>query len=228
MNIGYLRVSTDTQNLKNQTEEIERYVLNNKMILDDKIEIEISSRKTLEQRKINELFSMLKENDNLLVCELSRLARSLKELEIIVEQFKIMKVNLILIKEGLTIKHDDNNPMTKMFFQMLGMFAEFERNLISMRTKEALASRKGAGVLGHNKKFMKNSFDAHETQIYKYLENGINYTTITKLLNVESGTTTLKAPALTKWINKRYTRDNMLKTWQMKKEWKEYKENLFK
>lgn len=224
MNIGYIRVSTDTQNLKNQVEEIERYVLNNKMILDDKIEIEISSRKTLEQRKINELFSMLNENDNLLVCELSRLARSLKELEIIVEQFKIMKVNLILIKEGLSIKWDDNNPMTKMFFQMLGMFAEFERNLISLRTKEALASRKGTGTLGHNKKFMKNDFDKYEKEIYKYLDNNINFTTITKLLNAEHQTT-LKAPALTKWINSRYTRNNMLKAWQMKTEWKKYKED---
>lgn len=223
MNIGYLRVSTDTQTLQNQIDEIERYVLNNKMVLDDKIEIEISSRKTLEERKINELFSMLKEGDNLLVCELSRLARSLKELEIIVETFTKMKVNVILIKEGLTIKHDDKNPMTKMFFQMLGMFAEFERNLISLRTSEALKSRKGKGVLGHKKKFMKNNFDQFEEKIYQFKENGIPFTTIAKLLNAENDRNDLTSHALTAWFNKRYKKDSLLDIYQPTTEWLQFK-----
>lgn len=230
MNIGYKRVSTDKQTIKNQTEEIERYIINNKMILDKSIEVEISSRKTLEQRKINELFSMLNENDNLIVCELSRLARSLKELEIIVEEFKKMKVNLILIKEGLTIKHDDNNPMTKMFFQMLGMFAEFERNLISLRTTEALASRKGKGVLGHNKTFMTSQIDKYEKEIYKNLELGLSFTSITKLINadIQADEKAVKAPTVTKWINKRYYKDDNFNIWQMKEEWKQFKEDLEK
>lgn len=221
-NIGYLRVSTTKQNLDNQVQEIERYVLSNKMILDDMIKIQISSRKTMQERGIEELFNMLNENDNLIVCELSRLGRSVKELEIIFETLKKMKINVILLKEGLKIEHDSNNPMLKMFFQMLGMFAEFERNLISERTKSALASRKGRGILGHNKLFMKSICDNYEKEIYKYLDKNIPFTTITKLLNAEFNIN-IKAPTLTKWINKRYYFDDTFKIWQIKKEWEKEK-----
>lgn len=223
-NIGYKRASTEEQNIKIQTEEIERYILKNKMILDDSIEINISSRKTLEERKIIELFSMLNENDNLLVCELSRLARSVKELQIIIDTFKEMKVNLILIKEGLIISWEDTNPMTTMFLQVLGMFAEFERNIISMRTTNALASRKGKGILGHNKKFMSNNFDEYEDVIYRYVDMKIPFTTISKMLNADFDREDLKAPALTKWWNKRYELAELTKTWNEKIDWLTHKD----
>jgi DNA invertase Pin-like site-specific DNA recombinase len=216
-NIGYIRVSTDKQDLEQQKGIIERYILDKKMILDNSVGIEISSRKTLEDRKINELFNMLKENDNLLVSEISRLARSIKELEIIFDTFKKMKVNVILIKEGLTVDHKLDNPMNKMFIQILGIFAEFERNNISYRTKQALKSKTN---LGHNKKYLKNSFDKYENEIIDYKKKKLPFSNICILLN-SLHDTQFKAPALNKWFNSRYNKDITIK-----KEWQEHKEGV--
>jgi len=223
-NIGYIRVSTDKQDLSNQKRELERYILNNKMIIDKIIDIEISSRKTLEDRKINELFNMLEKGDNLLVSELSRLARSVKELEVIIDTFKSMQVNVILIKEGLTIKYNDDNPMSKMFIQLLGMFAEFERNIISMRTRQALASRKGKGILGHKQDFRSSKYDAHEQAIYNFRETAnISFEKICQLLDFKKDLG-FKAQSLRTWFNTRYEKDELTNTYQKTAKYKKHTE----
>ena len=230
MNIGYIRVSTIDQDTEKQLAELERYVLDKKMILDKTIEIEISSRKSMKKRKIDDLLNQLDQEDNLIVCEMSRIARSVKELEHIFETCRNKKVNIILVKEGLIVKHDDENPMTRMFLQMLGMFAEFEKNIISARTKEALKSKKDIYfkkhgkelTLGNHLKFLNTQFDQHEEEIYKHIEGGIPLTTVAKLLSINHNGD-FKGSTLNTWFKKRYEKDKMLNTWQPRAEWLAHK-----
>ncbi len=142
--LGYLRVSTDRQDLENQKLEIEKYCKANGFTVDDYIQIEISSRKTTKERLIDELLSRLGRGDTLIVSELSRLGRSVGELCQIVDRLIKKQVKLIAIKQGLVIngRHDmASKTMTTMF----GLFAELERDLISERTKMGLAVAKAKG-----------------------------------------------------------------------------------
>lgn len=76
--IAYLRVSTDQQDLNNQKHEIELYAKKRHLQIDDWVEVEISSRKNMHDRRIAELIQGLKKGDKLIVSELSRLARSMR------------------------------------------------------------------------------------------------------------------------------------------------------
>lgn len=80
MILGYIRISTSLQDLKNQKNSINEFARRNNFIVDKFIEVEISSRKNQNDRKINEIFSALAENDILIITELSRLGRSLSEI----------------------------------------------------------------------------------------------------------------------------------------------------
>ena len=80
MILGYIRISTSLQDLKNQKNSINEFARKNSFIVDKFIEVEISSRKNQNERKINEVFATLQENDILIITELSRLGRSLSEI----------------------------------------------------------------------------------------------------------------------------------------------------
>ena len=110
---GYIRVSTVDQNLDGQKNLISRYCMDNKLIIDEWIELEMSSQKTLLQRRIEELLNKLQPHDVVLVSELSRLGRSIKEtlniIESIVEQ---KQARLIMLKQNLDLNPGDKNNMT--------------------------------------------------------------------------------------------------------------------
>ncbi len=142
--IAYLRVSTDQQDLENQRMEIQAYADSKNLEIDDWIEIEISSRKNLRDRRISELVGSLKKGDKLIVSELSRLARSMRETHNIVHDIAKKKAELHVIKQNLTTK-DANDMATKIYINSFAMAAEIERDLISQRTKNGLARVKAEG-----------------------------------------------------------------------------------
>lgn len=90
--IGYVRVSTDNQTVDNQKLTIHEYANKNKLTIDRWVESRASSRKSLKERKIDELLRKLKENDILIVAELSRLGRSVGQIAILVD--KLIKTRL--------------------------------------------------------------------------------------------------------------------------------------
>jgi putative DNA-invertase from lambdoid prophage Rac len=141
---AYLRVSTDRQDLANQKLEILSYANKNGMKIDEFIEIEISSRKDLLKRRINELLEKVGNGDTVIVAELSRIGRSIVEVINIVNKLVKKKVRLIAIKQGLDIR-DNQDMQTKIMITMFSLFAEIERDLISQRTKAALAMVKSTG-----------------------------------------------------------------------------------
>ena len=146
---SYLRVSTDEQQIKNQRMEIESYCKNHNLTIDETIEIKISSKKDLKRRHIDELLSRLKKGDTLIVSELSRLGRSIRELSTIVEKLVDKKVTFIAIKQDMKF-NGKLNVTQKVMITMFSLFSELERDLISERTKNGLARVKAEGkVLGN-------------------------------------------------------------------------------
>jgi DNA invertase Pin-like site-specific DNA recombinase len=184
MILGYIRISTSLQDLKNQKNSINEFARKNSFIVNKFIEVEISSRKNQNERKINEVFAALQENDILIITELSRLGRSLSEILKIVNCLIEKKVKLITIKEGINLQNK-HSIQSKVSITMFGLFAELERDLISDRTKVALAAKKAQGVkLGRPKGAGKSKLEPHKEQIQELLDKKVSMLSISKILGV--------------------------------------------
>lgn len=149
MIIGYIRVSTGRQNPENQRDEIARYALANNYSIDKWI-VEIVSGKTeVKGRRLGSLLRRMKKGDTLIVTEISRLSRSLTDIMAVMGQCVKKGVNIYTTKEKYKF---DDSINSKVLCFAFGLVAEIERNLISLRTKEALAARKAEGKsLGRKK-----------------------------------------------------------------------------
>ncbi|HHX8430800.1 TPA: recombinase family protein [Legionella pneumophila] len=180
--IAYIRASTDKQDLNNQKLEIFEFAKKNKLEVDDFIQMTISSRKTTKERRIDEMLSVLNGADTLIVTELSRLGRSTAEVIGIVNELIKMQVRVIAIKQNLDIKHHDMT--SKVMITLFSLFSELERDLISMRTKEALASKKMQGIqLGKPKgTIQKSKFDKDGDKIKELLALGLSVRKIANFL----------------------------------------------
>lgn len=184
MIIGYIRVSTLAQDLNNQKNIILTYCNNRKMLVDEFIEVQISSRKSQKDRKIEELLNSVQEKDVLVITELSRLGRSVSEVLNLVNKLIAKKVRLICIKENIDIENNQSM-QSKIMTTMVSLFADLERELISKRTKESLAFKKSIGVkLGRPPGPGKSKLEPHKEQIQEYLDKDISVLNIARLLDV--------------------------------------------
>ena len=188
--VAYIRVSTDEQDSRNQKFEILNYCDKNKLKVDKWLEIEISSRRSPKERRIDELLSFLNSGDCLIVSELSRLGRSTGEVIQLVKEFSMQHVEFVSIKQNLKINSSNGNDMTsKVMVTIFSLLAELERDLISERTKIALARAKASGKkLGRPRGFGKSRLDGKEVEIKKFLDKGVTRANIAKILDVSWGT----------------------------------------
>lgn len=144
MIIGYLRVSTGKQHLANQQDEIRRFAESRKLVVDHWVTEVVSGKKSERDRKLGGLLRRLKKNDTLIVTEISRLSRTLTDIMAIMGKCLERGINLYTTKEGYSF---DNTINSKVLCFAFGLVAEIERNLISMRTREALALRRAEGMV---------------------------------------------------------------------------------
>ncbi len=144
--VGYIRTSTNKQDLTNQQHEILSYTNKHNLKIHEFIEIQISSRKSPKQRRIDELLEKLGSSDTLIVTELSRLGRSTSEILTLVNELIKKKVKLIIIKQNLMINSDKYDITSKVMVTFFSLFGELERDMVSLRTIEALAAKKASGV----------------------------------------------------------------------------------
>lgn len=140
---AYLRVSTGRQHLGNQQEEIRKFAAAKNLTVDCWITEVISGKTKGKDRKLGTLLRRLKPGDVLIVTELSRLSRTLTDIMAIMGRCLEKKITLYSTKDGYAF---DDSINSKVLCFAFGLVAEIERNLISMRTKEALALRKAEGV----------------------------------------------------------------------------------
>jgi len=141
---GYIRVSSDKQTVENQRFEIKNFCSRQNIKVDDWIEETISGTKAYSKRALGKLLEHVKKDDLIICAELSRLGRNL---------FMIMEIlNICMTKECKVWTIKDNYRLgddiqSKVLAFAFGLSAEIERNLISQRTKEALARKKSEGVI---------------------------------------------------------------------------------
>lgn len=182
MNYGYIRVSTDKQTTENQKFEIQKFSISQNIEIDEWIEETISATKKLDDRKFGQLLQRMRKNDMLIVTELSRLGRNLMQIMSILHACMERDIQVFTIKEKYEL---GNNINSKVLAFAFGLSAEIERNLISQRTKEALARRKAEGiVLGRPKgrKSDHKKLSGRELEIDGYLKRKISFSAIGRLL----------------------------------------------
>lgn len=182
---GYIRVSTDKQTVDNQELAILKYCDQNKLHVDEWYRLEISSRRTTKQRRIDELLATLAKGDTLIVSELSRLARSVGQIAMMVDQMLDAGVRIICIKEGMDL-NGKRDMKSKVMVTMFSLFAEIERDLISERTKEGLARARAQGkLLGRPKGSLgKSQLDGKEKEIQGLLDKKVSKASIAKIYGV--------------------------------------------
>jgi len=137
MKIGYARVSTKEQNLNSQIDLLKNEGCS--LIYHEKL-----SGKNLNRIELNRLFDNLREGDTVIVTKLDRLGRSLKDLIYLVNLIHETKAHFKSINDSI----DTSSPSGKFFFHVFGAIAEFERELISERTKSGLEAARARGRKG--------------------------------------------------------------------------------
>lgn len=141
MKIGYGRVSSQEQHPEAQQDAL-------LMAGCDKVFIDKASGKLASRPELDKCLAALREGDSLVVTKLDRLGRSLQNLIALSIELKERGVALIILDQGI----DTSTPMGRMFYQILGAVAEFERELIVERTKDGLAAARARGRTGGRKK----------------------------------------------------------------------------
>ncbi|MEY3788015.1 MAG: hypothetical protein RLZ75_2222 [Pseudomonadota bacterium] len=180
MNFGYLRVSTDRQDVENQRGVIFEYANKNNLGQLEFVSETISSRKA--DREIFQLIGRLSAGDNLIVFELSRLGRSMSELESIRVKIAERGATIHAISQNLTITPNGNDITTQALIFAFSISAQLERQMISDRTKNALQARKAKGLpMGRPAGVSK--LDGHSDTIKGYQSKGLNLTAISKLID---------------------------------------------
>ena len=188
MIIAYLRVSTGHQVLDNQKNEIEKYA-ECKGIMIDRFVTEVVSGKTRgRDRKLGQLIKQLRRGDTLIVTEVSRLSRTMMDIMSIVGELLNKGVHLYSTKEGFAF---DDTINSKVLIFAFGLVAEIERNLISLRTREALELRRQQGIqLGRREGSWSklNLIEENEGQVEAAIRKGATITQVCKEYNISRST----------------------------------------
>lgn len=194
--LGYIRVSTDKQDINNQKLAIMEYADKNKIKVDEYVKIKVSSRKSTKERLIDKLISMLDQGDLLIVYELSRIGRSLGQIVQTIDTLIRNNVRFVSLKENINI-NGKQDIQTKVTVGLFGLFAEIERDLISERTKQGItAARLRGKLIGRPKGYGKSKLDGKEDEIQNLIDKDVSKTSIAKILDVSRG-------CLYKFIRKR-------------------------
>ncbi len=183
--IGYIRVSTDRQDLDKQRHLLLEYARRQRIVIDEFIEIEMSSRKSQAARRIDEMIAKLEAGDLLLVAELSRLGREMLQVLNLINTLSEKGVEITFIRQP---ELSTSGGHGKLPLAIYSYFAEAEREFISMRVKQGLAAAKAKGVQLGRPKGSRNKnrvLDPHRDAILSYLQKGVDLANVRKLVNPE-------------------------------------------
>jgi DNA invertase Pin-like site-specific DNA recombinase len=166
MKIGYRRVSSESQKLDRQD-----------FVCDKMFEEKVSGAKR-DRAALAEMIEFAREGDEVVVWSIDRLARDLRDLQDIISTLNDKGVSISFLKEKLTFAGDANDAFAKLQLQMMGAFAEFERNIIRSRQAEGIARAKERGVYKGRKKTI------DENRLRKMKAEGHSVTEIAELVGV--------------------------------------------
>lgn len=140
---AYIRVSTQMQTYASQRYEIEMYCRKNDLVVDEWINESVSGTVAIEKRILGSLLERMDKGDVLICTELSRLGRNMLMIMGVLNVCSEKGISIHSIKDHFDLTDSINSKIIAFAFALA---AEIERNLISQRTKEALAVKKLEGV----------------------------------------------------------------------------------
>ena len=179
--IGYKRVSTVDQNLDRQD-------LGD---VDKVFEEKLSGKSASDRPALQELIGYARDGDTVVVHSIDRLARDLRDLQDIIQTLNDKGVAISFLSERLTFSADADDAFAKLQLQMMGAFAEFERNIIRKRQAEGIAVAKAKGVYKGGKKRINrdkvHQLKADGLSTYKIADAmGVSRMSVHRILNTES------------------------------------------
>lgn len=188
MNYGYIRVSSDKQTVENQRFEIVNFCEREGLVIDGWIEETVSGTKSYDKRQLGRLLGSVKKDDLIICSELSRLGRNLFMIMEILNHCMTKECRVWTIKDNYRLGDDIQSKVLAFAF---GLSAEIERNLISQRTREALARKKAEGVIlgrpvGRKSSHVKLS--GKEEIIRDLREHGVSISEIARIYKVHRNT----------------------------------------
>ena len=166
MKIGYRRVSSESQNLDRQDLVCEK-------IFEEKV-----SGARRDRAALSQMIEFAREGDEVIVWSIDRLARDLRDLQDIISTLNDKGVSISFLKEKLVFSGDSEDAFARLQLQMMGAFAEFERNIIRQRQAEGIARAKARGVYKGRKKTIDTN------RILKMQVDGHSVTEISELMGV--------------------------------------------
>lgn len=188
---GYLRVSTDDQDVHSQKQGVEKFAESHGWKIEEYITDEgVSGGKDPDKRNLGPLLKKLRKDDIVIAAEISRLGRDL---------YMVMDILHFCMKTGCkiyTVKDNfalDDNIQSKVLAFAFGLAAEIERQMIRQRTREGLMLRKRLGVLcGRSPLVQKDDgkfkCEPYKEDILKALEWGASMRNIAKKIGVDRNT----------------------------------------
>lgn len=183
---GYIRVSTDHQNVENQRFEIETFVSRNNLNVEKWVEETISSKKKLNERKLSKLLSKLKKGDILIATELSRLGRNMLEVMGILKECLERDCQIWTLKENYRLGSDIQSKVLAFAFSLA---SEIERQLISDRTRESLKRVKEQGKhIGRPRGSTYRKLAKKHNKIKELLDKNVSKAEIARLLECDWNT----------------------------------------
>ena len=182
MKLGYARCSTLDQNLDWQIDALTKEGC-------DRIFQEKFTGTRKDRPELLRMMDMLREGDTVIICELTRLSRSVKDLFDLVEQVEKAGANIKSLKEPWL---DTTTPQGRLLFTIFSGVSQFERELIRERTMEGLASARARGRMGgrpgKDKKIIEQALTLYDSKAYSVDEisktTGISRATLYKYVNL--------------------------------------------
>lgn len=188
MNYAYIRVSTQIQSYDGQRYEIEKWCGMRSISIDRWVQEKVSGNRDWNERTLGNLIKRMKQGDLLVCTELSRLGRNMMMVMSILNICSTKGIHVYSIKDHFELSDDLQSKIVAFAFSLA---AEIERNLISQRTREALAARKAAGVrlgrpMGTSAK--RRRFEEMLPDILRMREQGMNMEIIAQSIDIHKNT----------------------------------------
>ena len=176
---GYLRVSTIDQNTEKNKFDVLKFANEKKLGNVEFVEEQISGKSNFKNRQLGILLEKMEQGDILIVPELSRIARSITQIFEVIDITKQKEITLYSIKENFS--RNDKSITSTVTTTIFALVAQIERDLISLRTKEALQVKKASGIkLGRPKGKGKSKLDQYKDEIMQLVELHVPKTIIAK------------------------------------------------
>lgn len=190
MVVGYVRVSTNKQDVENQKFEISKYAKTHDLIIDEWFEETVSGTKDPSKRKLGVILNKAQKGDIIICTEISRLGRSLFMVMDVLNLCMSREINVWTTKEQYKLGSDISSAILAFAFSLS---AQIERDLLSQRTKAGLERKKAEGIkLGRPRGSLskRTKLTGKEEVIKCLLECGNSYASIARSLNVDRSTLT--------------------------------------